>query len=49
MSDTAIFAIGLLTALLFAGGLVFTFLEIRRIEREHDAPNTLNQPHPPTR
>ena len=31
MSDTAIFAIGLFTFLLLAGGLAFTVYEIRRL------------------
>jgi hypothetical protein len=45
MSDAAIFVIGLLTSLLLGGGLVITFFEIRRIEREtplKNGPHTSN-------
>jgi hypothetical protein len=34
MSDTAIFVVGTLTFLLLAGGIFYTFLEVRRIEEE---------------
>jgi hypothetical protein len=32
MSDTVIFCVGLFTFVLLAGGVAFTFLEVRRIE-----------------
>ena len=34
MTDKAIFIAGLITFLLLAGGLIFTVLEVRRIEEE---------------
>ena len=34
MSDTAIFIVGLLTSLVLGGGLAFTIVEVRRIEKE---------------
>ncbi len=49
MSDTFIFAVGLLTSLLCGGGLAITFFEIRRIERETATHNKLNQSPPSAR
>ena len=43
MSDTAIFVVGVFTFLLFSGGLVFTFLEVRRIEEETKAKRQSNK------
>ena len=43
MSDTAIFVVGVFTFLLFSAGLVFTFLEVRRIEEETKAKRQSNK------
>ena len=43
MSDTAIFVVGVFSFLLFSGGLVFTFLEVRRIEEETKAKRQSNK------
>ena len=47
MSDTAIFIVGVFTFLLLSGGLLFTFLEIRRMESGATAKRQLNKARVP--
>jgi len=42
MSDTAIFIIGLVVSMLLAGGLRFTVLEFRRLDKEATAKRQAN-------
>jgi len=42
MSDTAIFIIGLVVSVLLAGGLRFTVLEFRRLDKEATAKRQTN-------
>ena len=44
MSDTLIFMVGLFVFLLLAGGLTFTVLEVRRIERAAEEKLQANKP-----